>query len=208
MARLPRDFYAGDTVKIAQQLLGKFLVRVWQGEPLVTRITETEAYVGRCDQACHAYQYRKTPRTSPLFGPPGYSYLYLIYGCYHCLNFVTEPEGEPSGVLIRAVQPISGLDTIAQLRFQKVLGDLSPYQLKNFMNGPGKLCKGLALDRSCNQLDLCGDALFVCETCEDLGLPSPTLLQERICAGPRIGIDYAEEAREFPWRFWLEQEVS
>ncbi len=107
MARLPHDFYAGDTVEIAQQLLGKFLVRVWQGEPLVTRITETEAYVGRCDKACHAYQYRKTPRTSTLFGPPGRSYLYLIYGCYHCLNFVTEPEGEPAGVLIRAVQPIS-----------------------------------------------------------------------------------------------------
>ena len=207
MARLPHDFYAGNTVEIAQQLLGKFLVRVWQGESLVTRITETEAYVGRCDKACHAYQYRKTPRTATLFGPPGRSYLYLIYGCYHCLNFVTEPEGEPAGVLIRAVQPISGLDTMAHLRFGTTPGNLNAYQRKNFMNGPGKVCKGLSLDRSCNQMDLCGDTLFVCETCEELGLPSLPPFHEQICAGPRIGIDYAEEAREFPWRFWLEQEA-
>ena len=101
MARLSREFYLGDTVEIAQALLGKYLVRRLGGETLAGRITETEAYVGRCDKACHAYNYRRTSRTSTLFAPPGTAYVYLIYGMYHCLNFVTEPEGEPAAVLLR-----------------------------------------------------------------------------------------------------------
>ena len=205
MARLSRNFYLGDTVEIARNLLGKYLVRVLKGEPLVCRITETEAYVGRCDKACHAYGYRKTPRTSTMFGPPGHAYIYFVYGMYHCLNFVTEPEGEPSAVLIRGGEPVSGTDTMRRLRF----GDrpLTAYQRKNFLNGPGKLCKGLSLTRNENQMDLTGDTLFVCDGPEDIGLPRPPQRQERICSGVRIGIDYAEEAREFPWRFWLEEEV-
>ena len=91
MASLPREFYNGDTVEIAQKLLGKYLVRRLDGEPLVGRITETEAYLGRCDKACHAYGYKKTARTSTLFMEPGHAYIYFIYGMYHCLNFVTEP---------------------------------------------------------------------------------------------------------------------
>ena len=205
MARLSRNFYLGDTVEIARNLLGKYLVRVLKGEPLVCRITETEAYVGRCDKACHAYGYRKTPRTSTMFGPPGHAYIYFVYGMYHCLNFVTEPEGEPSAVLIRGGEPVSGTDTMRRLRF----GDrpLTAYQRKNFLNGPGKLCKGLSLTRNENQMDLTGDTLFVCDGPEDIGLLRPPQRQERICSGVRIGIDYAEEAREFPWRFWLEEEV-
>ena len=101
MARLSRDFYAGDTVAIAQALLGKLLVRRLDGQLLAGRITETEAYIGRCDKACHAYNYRRTPRTETLFLAPGHAYIYLIYGMYHCLNFVTEPEGEPAAVLLR-----------------------------------------------------------------------------------------------------------
>ena len=108
MARLSREFYLGDTVEIAQALLGKYLVRRLDGEMLAGRITETEAYVGRCDKACHAYNYRRTPRTSTLFAPPGTAYVYLIYGMYHCLNFVTEPEGEPAAVLLRSVEVSPG----------------------------------------------------------------------------------------------------
>ena len=205
MARLPREFYNHDTVLVSQQLLGRYLVRRLGEELLAGRITETEAYVGRCDKACHAYNYRRTARTETLFLAPGHAYIYLIYGMYHCLNFVTEPEGEPAAVLIRGVEPAAGEDAIRRLRY----GDkpLTRLRLKNFLNGPGKVCQGFSLSRAENGLDLCGDTLFVCDTLEDLGLPSPPPARERVRSGPRIGVDYAEEARDFPWRFWLEKEA-
>ena len=204
MARLSRNFYDGDTVEIAKKLLGKILVRRLNGELLAGRITETEAYIGRCDKACHAYNYRKTERTSTMFLSPGHAYIYFIYGMHYCLNFVTEPEGEPSAVLIRAIEPIAGIDTIRQLRF----GDkpLTPYRRNNFMNGPGKVCQGLALTKAENRLDLTGDTLFVCDSPADIGLPCPVPAAEKLCCGKRIGVDYAEEAKDFPWRFWLEKE--
>ncbi|MBE6995622.1 MAG: DNA-3-methyladenine glycosylase [Ruminococcaceae bacterium] len=204
MAILSPSFYNGDTVEIARRLLGKYLVRrMDNGELLAGRITETEAYVGRCDKACHAYDYRRTERTSTMFGPPGHAYIYLIYGMYHCLNFVTEPEGEPSAVLIRAIEPVAGTETIRRLRF----GDkpLTAYRNRNFMNGPGKVCQGLALTKAQNGIDLTGDMLFVCDSPADAGLPCPEIHTEQVCRGPRIGVDYAEEAKDFPWRFWLER---
>lgn len=206
MARLSRDFYLGDTVEITRALLGKYLVRRLDGETLVCRITEAEAYVGRCDKACHAYGGRRTERTAVMFGPPGHAYIYLIYGMHHCLNLVTEPEGEPSAVLIRGAEPVWGEPSMRRARFGSADKPLTAYQKKNFLNGPGKLCKALSLTRAENGLDLMGDTLFVCESPEDLGLPCPAPVRERICSGPRIGVDYAEEAREFPWRFWLEKE--
>ena len=206
MARLPRDFYLGDTVEIARSLLGKYLVRRIDGETLVCRITETEAYVGSCDRACHAYGYRKTARNSVMFGPPGHAYIYFIYGMHFCLNFVTEPEGEPSAVLLRSVEPIHGIDRISQARFGVTAAEMTPYQRKNFMNGPGKVCQGFALTKLENKLDLESDTLYVCDSLEELGIECPVPPKERMCVGPRIGIDYAEEARDFPWRFWLEKE--
>lgn len=205
MARLPREFYDRDTVTVARELLGKYLVRAWNGELLAGRITETEAYIGRCDKACHAYNYRRTARTDTLFMAPGHAYIYLIYGMYHCLNFVTEPEGEPAAVLLRAVEPAAGLDTLLRLRY----GDkpLTSYRQKHLLNGPGKVCQGFGLTKAENRLDLTGDTLFLCDDPADVGLPRPVLRRERIQTGPRIGIDYAEEARDFPWRFWLEQET-
>ena len=206
MARLSREFYSGDTLEIARALLGKYLVRVLDGEALVCRITETEAYIGRCDKACHAYEYRKTPRTAILFGEPGRAYIYFIYGMYHCLNFVTEPVGEPAAVLIRGLEPLSGTETIRRLRFGPGTGPLTAYQRRNFMNGPGKLCKGLSLTAAENGLDLTGDTLFVCDAPSDVGLPCPAPVRETVRTSPRIGVDYAGEARDFPWRFFLEQE--
>ena len=207
MARLSREFYLGDTVEIARALLGKYLVRRLDGQLLVCRITETEAYVGRMDKACHAYNYHRTERTSTMFGPPGHAYIYLIYGMYHCLNFVTEPEGEPSAVLLRSVEVVSGADTVSRLRFGCPAADMTSYQRKNWMNGPGKVCKGLSLSRAENGMDLTGDTLFLCDSPTDVGL-SPPLPErrERIVCGPRVGVDYAEEAKDFPWRFQLEQE--
>lgn len=205
MARLSREFYAQDTLEAAQALLGKYLVRRLDGELLAGRVVETEAYVGRCDKACHAYGYRRTARTETLFAPPGTAYIYLIYGMYHCLNFVTEPEGEPAAVLLRALEPAAGIGTMSRLRY----GDkpLTNYRKKNFLNGPGKVCRALALTRAENGLDLTGSALFLCDSLEDVGLPPfPVPERERVVAGPRIGVDYAEEARDFPWRFRLVKE--
>lgn len=192
--KLTRDFYARDTLTVAQDLLGKYIVRVLDGEKLVCRITETEAYIGRCDKACHAYGYKRTNRTETLFAQPGTAYIYLIYGMYNCLNFVTEAEGEPAAVLIRSLEVVSGMETIKRLRYSGNSGELTPYQRKNFLNGPGKLCKGLSLDRSYNGMDLTGETLYVIHSGE-----TPELIQ----SGPRIGIDYAEEAVHFPWRFWI-----
>lgn len=208
MARLSREFYNGDTVEIARALLGKYLVRrLEDGTILAGRLTETEAYVGRCDKACHAYNYRRTERTATLFGPPGHAYIYFIYGMYHCLNFVTEPEGEPAAVLIRGGEPLAGTDTMWRLRY----GDkpATAYRKKHFLDGPGKLCMALDLTTRENRLDLVtGDTLYVCDTPGDAGLPCPPPARERLCAGPRIGVDYAQEAKDFPWRFWLEKEAK
>lgn len=201
--KLTQDFYDRDTRQVARDLLGKYLVRVQDGRRLVLRISETEAYIGRMDKACHAYQYRRTPRTETLFAPPGTAYIYLIYGMHHCLNFVTEPEGEPSAVLIRGGQPRGEPDLLTRNRYGKAPADLTAYQRKNFLNGPGKLCKALALTRAQNGCSLLGEDLFVCDRLEDLGLSTPPedLLPLTIRTSKRIGIDYAEEAADFPWRY-------
>lgn len=206
MPKIPQEFYLGNTVEIAQALLGKYLFhRLPDGEILGGRVTETEAYVGRCDKACHAYAYRRTERTSTMFGPAGHAYVYLIYGMYHCLNFVTEPEGEPSAVLLRGLEPVLGIERIQRLRF----GDkpLTPYRRKNFLNGPGKICQGLGIDKTLNGIELTGNTLFLCDSPSDLGFPCSISRTEHICSGPRIGIDYAEECKDLPWRFWLEKEI-
>lgn len=206
MAILTHDFFNRDTLEVAQELLGKYLVRVYNQEMLIGRITETEAYIARCDKACHAYGGRKTERTSTLYLGPGHAYIYFIYGMYHCLNFVTEPEGEAAAVLLRAIEPVSGIDTMWHLRY----GDkpTTSYRRKNFMNGPGKLCKGLSLTTAHNKLDLEGPTLFLCDTPLDVGVNCKTPPKYRQCCGPRIGVDYAEEAKDFPWRFWLEEETE
>lgn len=191
---LGRDFYDRDTLQVAQELLGCRLVREVEGEHLVGRITETEAYIGRCDKACHAYGYKRTNRTETLFAQPGTAYLYLIYGMYTCLNFVTEPVGEPAAVLIRSITAIEGEQTMARLRFGRPVAELNAYQRKNFLNGPGKVCKALNLDRSANGHDLLMPPLYVLP--RDVELPA-------IHCGTRIGVDYAQEAKDFPWRFWI-----
>ncbi len=187
---------------VAQELLGCYLVRQDGGERMVCRITETEAYIGAVDKACHAYGGRRTARTETLYAAPGTAYVYLIYGMHCCLNFVTEPAGTASAVLIRGCEPVFGLEQVARRRFGVSAAEMRPYQRKNFMNGPGKLCKGLSIDRSLNGLPCGSSALCVAAELPELALTArpPDL---SFHTGKRIGIDYAEEAIDFPWRFWL-----
>ena len=193
---LTQDFFARDTVTVAQELLGKHLVRTLpDGSRISVVITETEAYVGSIDKACHAYGYKHTPRTQTMFAPPGTAYIYLIYGMYHCLNLVTEPEGEPCAVLIRGAAPAENVDIISKNRFGCKYKDMSAYQRKHFLNGPGKLCKALALTRAEDGMNI------LSPDCSLYLLDAPPVAEYHI--GPRIGIDYAEEAVHFPWRFWI-----
>jgi DNA-3-methyladenine glycosylase len=194
MTKLTRDFYTRDAVSVARDLLGKRLVRIVDGREISAMIVETEAYMGIDDKAAHFYAGRRTPRVEIIYGKPGFSYVFFIYGMHHCFNIVTGPEGIPQAVLIRAAEPVSGLERMAQNRFGKAYARLEKKQLIQLTNGPGKLCAALAIHRDCNGMDLCGDELFL----TDHDAEAFEVLSSR-----RIGIDYAEEAREFPWRMYI-----
>lgn len=169
--KLQRSFYAQPCLVVAQSLIGKYLVYQMGTTYLTGRIVETEAYIGEEDQACHA-RFGRTARANILFGPPGYSYVFMIYGMYYCLNVVTEAEHRAAAVLIRAVEPGPGVE--------------------GKTNGPGKLCRAFHLTRDHNNLDLVTGPLFI----EDRHEPSPIIV-----ATPRIGVDYAGEWASKPWRF-------
>jgi DNA-3-methyladenine glycosylase len=183
VVKIPRSFYQQPTLDVARQLLGKYLVRRHGDGTTVGRIVETEAYVGPDDKACHASRGR-TPRTQIMFGNAGYAYVYLIYGFHHMLNIVTEAVDFPAAVLIRAVEPLQGVELMAARRGTK--------ERRNLASGPGKLCQAFAIDRTLNGDDLCGQVLYV----EDAGDPTPKFLTT-----PRIGVDYAGEWTHKPWRF-------
>jgi DNA-3-methyladenine glycosylase len=181
--KLPRFFYEQKTVDVAKQLLGKYLVRKHPEGDAVGRIVETEAYIGPQDLACHAAKGR-TARTEVMFGQAGHAYVYFIYGFYNMLNLVTEKTDCPAAVLIRAVEPISGIDLMKRRREMDKLRDLA--------SGPGKLCLAFAIDRSLNGADLCNGVLYV----EDRGEPAP-----KFNATPRIGVDYAGKWKDKRYRF-------
>ena len=202
MARAGENFYDWDTLTVARALVGCYLVRETEQGPLVCRITETEAYIGAIDKACHAYGGRRTPRTETLYAAPGTAYVYFIYGMHHCLNFVTEGEGTAAAVLIRGGIPVYGVDEICLNRFGVKEKGLTAYQRKNLLNGPGKLCRGLGITRAFNGLGVDNPTLYVCDQLPQLQLPP---LSPALHTGKRIGIDYAEEAVDFPWRFWSEE---
>ncbi len=199
MARLTGEFYDRDTLTVARELVGCLLVRETAAGRLLCRITETEAYVGAVDKACHAYGGRRTPRTETLYAAPGTTYVYFIYGMHHCLNLVTEPEGTAAAVLIRGAEPLEGLDEIARRRFSADYGSLTPARRRNLLNGPGKLCQGLGITRTDNGLPVNNGSLYLCDS-----LPGWPDLRAAltVSSGPRIGIDYAQEAADFPWRFY------
>jgi DNA-3-methyladenine glycosylase len=183
--RLSRAFYEQPTVEVARQLLGKYLVRIDAAGVRAGMILEAEAYIGPDDKASHASRGR-TPRTSVMFGPAGFAYVYLIYGMHHCLNVVTEQEGYPAAVLIRAVEPSEGM---ALMQKERPVPDI-----RRLTNGPGKLCQAFGIDRRLNGLDMCGEALFV----ED----RDTRLVD-IVVTTRVGVDYAGPWKDKPWRFYI-----
>lgn len=172
--RLPRSFYARDTLTVARALLGKHLVRRLGGRRLIGRIVETEAYQGPEDLAAHSARGR-TPRNAVMFGPPGFAYVYFVYGFWHCLNVVTEAEGIPHAVLLRAVEPVAGISDRTW--------------------GPGLLCRAMDIDRTLNGADLCGDELWI----EAPAAPTPRV---EVGRASRIGVDYAGVWATRPWRFF------
>ncbi|QIB68737.1 DNA-3-methyladenine glycosylase [Aminipila butyrica] len=194
MKKLSREFYNRDSILVAQDLLGKVLVHQVGGQRLAARIVETEAYMGVIDKAAHSYGGRRTARVEVMYGKPGLTYVFFIYGMYHCFNVVTREEGNPQAVLVRALEPVEGMDQMALNRFVKPYEQLSKAQVKGLTNGPGKLCRALVIDKSCNGTDLCGNTLYLAERPAD---------SFEIVAAKRIGIDYAEEAKDYLWRFYI-----
>ena len=194
MTKLIRSFYNRDARLVAEDLIGKVLVRKYDDKIVRARITETEAYIAEIDKASHGYGGKITPRTKIMFGPPGYTYVYFIYGMYYCLNFVTEEEGTCSAVLIRGADPVENIQEMCINRYNKKLEDLSKSQIKNLSNGPGKLCNALKITKEHNGTDLLGDEIYV----ED-----DKFKDFHVEKTKRINIDYAEEAKDFLWRYIL-----
>jgi DNA-3-methyladenine glycosylase len=178
--RLEREFFARPAPEVAADLLGKLLLRADEG--LVARIVETEAYTDE-DPASHTFR-GQTPRNAPMFGPPGHAYVYFTYGMHHALNCVAGPDGVGQGCLLRAAEPLDGLDLIRSRRGASSDRDL--------LRGPGRLAQGYGLDRSHSGMDLCdGGPLYLA----DDGAPRP-----QVMTGPRVGIT---QAADLPWRFWV-----
>ena len=190
MKKLAREFYTrADTLQIAQDLLGKTLVVPTANDERVSgMIVETEAYLGIEDKAAHSYGSRRTKRTETMFAVGGTVYIFFIYGMYYQFNVVAGKENIPHAILIRAVEPVEGIDIMRERRGQKMKDT-------NLTSGPGKLCIALGIDKTFNNEDLLGRKVWL----EEGAKISP----DEIASGKRVGIDYAEEYAEKPWRFWV-----
>jgi DNA-3-methyladenine glycosylase len=188
--KLTRDFYERDTLLVARELLGMYLVHNSEEGRVVGKVVETEAYIGPDDAASHGYRNRMTKRNRVMFGPAGYAYIYQIYGMYFCLNVVSGKIDVPEAVLIRGAEPVEGIEIMAQRRGLAGNPGSDPFRLTN---GPSKLCRAFALDVSQSGVDLCGDELFFTHA------DSPETFEVK--ATPRINVDYAGVSAYLPWRF-------
>jgi DNA-3-methyladenine glycosylase len=191
--KLSRKFYlAHDTVQLARDLLGKLLVVPNEnGDRVSGMIVETEAYLGTADRAAHTYGGRRTARVSSTYLIGGHAYVFFVYGMYYQLNLVTGPVDHPHVVLIRAVEPV---ECVEAMRLRR--GEMKD---RNLTSGPGKLCIALGIDRSFDGEDLLGGRIWL-EQYQQIS-------DDRISAGPRIGIDYAGEDKDRPWRFWVSDNI-
>ncbi len=181
---LPREFYARPVLSVAKACIGKLLVHRTKQGLTVGRIVETEAYRGPEDRAAHSFGGRRTARTEVMFGPPGYAYVFFVYGMHYQFNIVTTREGAPHAVLVRAVEPMLGVEWMAKRRNL-------PATSRDLTNGPGKLCQAFAIDKRAYGLDLCASELFLADR-----------PRTRSAASTRIGIDYAGDWAQKPWRFF------
>ena len=192
---LYKEFYKQDALTLSKEILGKIIVREIDNITLRAKIVETEAYIGEIDKASHAYNDRRTERTEPLFREGGISYVFFIYGKYYCFNVISGIENKGEGVLIRAVEPLNEFDYLAKKRFNESYDELSEPKKKALTNGPSKLCMALSIDKSDNYKNLYEKG--------DLYIEDGESEKFEIVETKRIGIDYAEEAIDFPWRFYI-----
>jgi DNA-3-methyladenine glycosylase len=175
--RLPRDFYARPTLRVARDLLGKVLALENAGSTKTARIVEVEAYLGGRDPASHAYR-GLTPRTAPMFGPPGRSYVYFVYGMYHCLNVVTESDGIAGAVLLRGAEPLAGFEDVG----------------RRALAGPGKLARAFGLTTKHTNLDLVRSPLTVRD--------APGVPPSRVVRSIRVGLNEHATTNK-PWRLYV-----
>jgi DNA-3-methyladenine glycosylase len=197
MDKLPREFYTrADTLQIARDLLGKLLVVPNEkGERVAGMIVETEAYLGAIDKAAHSFGNRRTKRTETMFAVGGTVYIFFIYGMYFQFNIVVGAVNTPHAILIRAIEPIENIETMRANRNAKRKNTTSKMPDKNLTSGPGKLCIALGVDKTFNNESLLGGRIWL-ENGKAFSVND-------INCGKRIGIDYAEEFVEKPWRFWV-----
>ncbi|SIQ05861.1 DNA-3-methyladenine glycosylase [Halanaerobium kushneri] len=187
--RLNQKFYQKDAVQTAKDLLGKIIVRKYYGKTIKVKIVETEAYCGAEDKASHAYNNKKTKRTAPMFKEGGHSYIYLIYGMYYCFNVVTASENNPHAVLIRAVEPLTGIKQIKENR------QIKSSRTEDLTNGPGKLSQALKINKSLDGCSLVeNSSLYIIDGSAE---------NFEINSSPRVNIDYAEEYKDKKWRFFI-----
>ncbi len=192
--KLPESFYLdNDVVHLSKSLIGKYLFTCIDGITTGGYIVETEAYNGIIDRASHAYGDRNTPRTKTMYLQGGIAYVYLCYGIHEMFNIVTSPEGVPRAILIRAIEPTEGIETMMQRRNMEILKP-------TITRGPGSVAKALGISRAMNALSLQSDTLWL----EDRGLTFP---DEAIVAAPRIGVDYAGDDALLPYRFYVKGNV-
>lgn len=192
---IDKEFYNRSAIDVANDLLGKVLVREVDGKVLKGKIVETESYVGAIDKACHAYNGRRTKRTEILYSDCGVAYIYFIYGLYHCFNIVTNEKEVAEAVLIRAIEPLNEFDYISQVRYKKKFNELTKAQIKNLTNGPSKLCLAYSINKDLNEYKIYEKGKIYVEESEEKDF--------EIVKTKRIGIDYAEEAKDFLWRFYI-----
>jgi len=201
--KLPQSFYNRSTLKVAQGLLGKFLIHKIGKKKIVGMIVETEAYVGFKDLASHAAK-GKTARTAIMYGPPGFVYVYMIYGMYFCLNIVTEKEGYPAAVLIRAVESVSngwGLKFRCRQGFHalparsKVSRSVEASAILK-ISGPGRVCQYFKIDKKLNGENICGKKIWVEN--RDVKVEKKTIVRAK-----RVGVDYAGKYKNKLWRFYI-----
>lgn len=195
--KLPKSFYTrSDVVQIARELLGKYLVTNINDKITVGKIVETEAYCGATDKACHAHFNKKTERTKIMFEEGGVAYVYLVYGIYKLFNIVTNEYGKADAVLIRAVEPIEGIETMLERRkMEKIKTIENTFKLKrNLTAGPGIMTIAMGIDLSDYGEDLTENRIWIEDRKEKI-------TESQIIASARVNIDYAEEDKHLPWRF-------